>query len=278
MEEEELPPGWEAQTDGEGRTFYIDHTSRTTQWERPEWPQYEQPPQPPPHPSQNRFPSARVASTRMFSPQQQQFNNNPDITSGMQRARAGSHDSDGFTLQSDSGDNVSMHSHQMNPNRQSVSLTQANLQAQQQQTPLMNRHGSQMLPMRRPSETSTTSTLPVDRGTPPSGAKTKQTPPLARGPPGRSASFFGSLGRSFRRPSMGEESLADEVDAAANNYDDAGSVNPSERPELRSQSSFRPSAMPHGQLNNYFVDYEELQQLALELPPTDGIQVRISIV
>ncbi|XP_012939741.1 E3 ubiquitin-protein ligase NEDD4 [Aplysia californica] len=33
--EEPLPPGWEQQTDPTGRVYYINHTSRTTQWNRP---------------------------------------------------------------------------------------------------------------------------------------------------------------------------------------------------------------------------------------------------
>ena len=33
--EEPLPPGWEKQTDPTGRVYYINHTNRTTQWERP---------------------------------------------------------------------------------------------------------------------------------------------------------------------------------------------------------------------------------------------------
>lgn len=33
--ESTLPPGWEEKVDASGRTFYIDHTNRTTQWERP---------------------------------------------------------------------------------------------------------------------------------------------------------------------------------------------------------------------------------------------------
>ena len=31
----ELPPGWEARTDEKGRTYYVDHQNRSTQWERP---------------------------------------------------------------------------------------------------------------------------------------------------------------------------------------------------------------------------------------------------
>ena len=30
-----LPEGWEEKTDAKGRTFYIDHNTRTTQWDRP---------------------------------------------------------------------------------------------------------------------------------------------------------------------------------------------------------------------------------------------------
>ena len=34
-QEEPLPPGWEERVDSQGRTFYVNHNSRTTQWERP---------------------------------------------------------------------------------------------------------------------------------------------------------------------------------------------------------------------------------------------------
>lgn len=34
-EDESLPPAWEARMDSHGRIFYIDHTSRTTTWQRP---------------------------------------------------------------------------------------------------------------------------------------------------------------------------------------------------------------------------------------------------
>lgn len=33
--EEPLPPAWEARMDSHGRIFYIDHTTRTTSWQRP---------------------------------------------------------------------------------------------------------------------------------------------------------------------------------------------------------------------------------------------------
>ena len=33
--EDRLPPGWEERTDAYGRHFYVNHESRTTQWERP---------------------------------------------------------------------------------------------------------------------------------------------------------------------------------------------------------------------------------------------------
>ena len=29
-----LPPGWERRTDNFGRTYYVDHNSRTTTWQR----------------------------------------------------------------------------------------------------------------------------------------------------------------------------------------------------------------------------------------------------
>lgn len=32
---EPLPPAWEARMDSHGRIFYIDHTTRTTSWQRP---------------------------------------------------------------------------------------------------------------------------------------------------------------------------------------------------------------------------------------------------
>jgi hypothetical protein len=32
---EPLPPGWEERTDQYGRTYYVNHNSRTTQWARP---------------------------------------------------------------------------------------------------------------------------------------------------------------------------------------------------------------------------------------------------
>lgn len=34
-QEEALPEGWEARTDNQGRTFYCNHSTRQTQWERP---------------------------------------------------------------------------------------------------------------------------------------------------------------------------------------------------------------------------------------------------
>jgi hypothetical protein len=34
-EDEHLPPSWEARIDSHGRIFYIDHTTRTTTWQRP---------------------------------------------------------------------------------------------------------------------------------------------------------------------------------------------------------------------------------------------------
>lgn len=30
-----LPPGWEEKQDEKGRSYYIDHNTRTTTWERP---------------------------------------------------------------------------------------------------------------------------------------------------------------------------------------------------------------------------------------------------
>nr|2N8S_A Chain A, E3 ubiquitin-protein ligase NEDD4 [Rattus norvegicus] len=30
-----LPPGWEERQDVLGRTYYVNHESRTTQWKRP---------------------------------------------------------------------------------------------------------------------------------------------------------------------------------------------------------------------------------------------------
>lgn len=30
-----LPPGWEERQDNLGRTFYVNHATRTTQWQRP---------------------------------------------------------------------------------------------------------------------------------------------------------------------------------------------------------------------------------------------------
>ena len=30
-----LPEGWEERTDDQGRHFYVNHQTRTTQWERP---------------------------------------------------------------------------------------------------------------------------------------------------------------------------------------------------------------------------------------------------
>ncbi|XP_013384362.1 E3 ubiquitin-protein ligase NEDD4 [Lingula anatina] len=35
VETEALPPGWEERQDNYGRTFYVNHVTRTTQWERP---------------------------------------------------------------------------------------------------------------------------------------------------------------------------------------------------------------------------------------------------
>lgn len=31
-----LPPGWEERLDANGRTYYVNHIARFTQWERPE--------------------------------------------------------------------------------------------------------------------------------------------------------------------------------------------------------------------------------------------------
>ncbi len=33
--DEPLLPGWEERVDSQGRTFYVNHNDRTTQWERP---------------------------------------------------------------------------------------------------------------------------------------------------------------------------------------------------------------------------------------------------
>nr|7LP3_A Chain A, E3 ubiquitin-protein ligase NEDD4-like [Homo sapiens]7LP3_C Chain C, E3 ubiquitin-protein ligase NEDD4-like [Homo sapiens] len=30
-----LPPGWEEKVDNLGRTYYVNHNNRTTQWHRP---------------------------------------------------------------------------------------------------------------------------------------------------------------------------------------------------------------------------------------------------
>lgn len=30
-----LPPGWEERQDANGRTYYVNHIAKTTQWERP---------------------------------------------------------------------------------------------------------------------------------------------------------------------------------------------------------------------------------------------------
>lgn len=30
-----LPPGWEERQDANGRTYYVNHAARSTQWERP---------------------------------------------------------------------------------------------------------------------------------------------------------------------------------------------------------------------------------------------------
>jgi hypothetical protein len=32
---EPLPNGWEERQDANGRTYYVNHIARTTQWERP---------------------------------------------------------------------------------------------------------------------------------------------------------------------------------------------------------------------------------------------------
>jgi hypothetical protein len=32
---EPLPSGWEERQDANGRTYYVNHIARTTQWERP---------------------------------------------------------------------------------------------------------------------------------------------------------------------------------------------------------------------------------------------------
>ncbi|EGD83203.1 ITCH protein [Salpingoeca rosetta] len=44
-----LPPGWEARTDGQGRTYYVDHNTRRTQWVPPPMPQQAAAPQQPQH-------------------------------------------------------------------------------------------------------------------------------------------------------------------------------------------------------------------------------------
>lgn len=31
-----IPQGWEERKDGNGRPYYVDHTTRTTTWERPQ--------------------------------------------------------------------------------------------------------------------------------------------------------------------------------------------------------------------------------------------------
>ena len=33
--QEDLPNGWEERQDTNGRTYYVNHNTRTTQWERP---------------------------------------------------------------------------------------------------------------------------------------------------------------------------------------------------------------------------------------------------
>ena len=33
--DESLPPGWEQKMDDSGRIYYVNHESRTTQWNRP---------------------------------------------------------------------------------------------------------------------------------------------------------------------------------------------------------------------------------------------------
>lgn len=32
---QQLPQGWEERQDANGRTYYVNHIARTTQWERP---------------------------------------------------------------------------------------------------------------------------------------------------------------------------------------------------------------------------------------------------
>ena len=34
-DQEPLPQGWDERQDANGRTFYVDHNTRVTQWERP---------------------------------------------------------------------------------------------------------------------------------------------------------------------------------------------------------------------------------------------------
>lgn len=36
LEEEALPPGWEVRHDQYGRRYYVDHSTRSTTWERPQ--------------------------------------------------------------------------------------------------------------------------------------------------------------------------------------------------------------------------------------------------
>lgn len=254
--------------DNEGRVFYVDHNTRTTTWEKPEYyprsqqryvPQQEQY-------DQQQFSQPRAGSTRGFTPQTQNLS---DPNQGLHRARANSQDSQGLALEHmDSNDDsfdsrlqhhgiagVPRHAGDTPP------LTQQQLQQHQQHQhhPPMSRYGTQVF-QRRPSDaTSTASTQQSATG---GGVSPPQRQTSGRGP-SRSTSFFGSLQRSFsvRRPSFATED---------GNGEDAGD-------DASVQSSFRTSSggataggQGHFQSSCFFAENEELQHLANEIVPPDA--------
>jgi hypothetical protein len=263
--EDDLPDGWEAQQDAEGRVFYIDHNSRRTQWERPEWPS-----RPPPL-AQGGGAGGRVGNTRQFQPQDSYGQQHDYGNNGFQRGRSDSQDSQKYPPES-VADDASVYSQQ--------GIASSAVKG----TPPMNKYGSQMF-IRRPSENSQVSSqgnTPYSAGSGNSavaphtpGAVGKQTPPTGqRQMPSRSASFFGSLGRTFvRRPSLAEGE--NDTENTENFNDD----NSQSRPELRSHGSFRSgsshanSGQPQQPTSTqFFVDNAEIQALCSEIVPTDAIK------
>ncbi|KAJ7761524.1 hypothetical protein DFH07DRAFT_815291 [Mycena maculata] len=66
-----LPPGWERRTDPQGRTYYVDHSTRSTTWHRPQAaPVAPRVPAPQPGPSPGRTPSVGNTSAAAAAPAQ----------------------------------------------------------------------------------------------------------------------------------------------------------------------------------------------------------------